>query len=335
MTVSNARTIAVLNDLSRLCKDSEKGFRVAAESVDNRGLKMLFKTYAQQRAQFAVELGREVERLGGEPRFERGKGGSFLAVLHRGWIDIRAAMTIGQQNSENFVLAEALRGENAAVQQYEKALKNGLPAAIKTAVERQYASVKEVRDQVMRMGERGSTRLVVRLFDSGEDMERARAALQTAGFKPDGMKTVALDEVVSVYKDDQTGSATMESGVTGALLGSVLGGLIGLIAGASILLTPGNTATFMGSFGTFISSAVVGALAGALFGALIGSLIGRGMKEGDVFLYDDSVRHGRVLLMVQSENKRAAEAAHIMHQVNASRVHQWHERPEARQGSAA
>src|SRR5690606_882772 len=145
----------------------------------------------------------------------------------------------------------------------------------------------------------------------------ARAALQTAGFKPDGMKTVALDEVVSVYKDDQTGSATMERGVTGALLGSVLGGVIGLIAGASILLTPGNTATFMGSFGTFISSAVVGALAGALFGALIGSLIGRGMKEGDVFLYDDSVRHGRVLLMVQSENKRAAEAAHIMHQVNA------------------
>jgi uncharacterized protein (TIGR02284 family) len=335
MTVSNGRSVVVLNDLSRLCKDSERGFRVAAESVDNRGLKMLFKTYAQQRAQFAAELAQEVERLGGQPRFERGRGGSFLAVLHRGWIDIRAAMTIGQQNTENFVLSEALRGENAAVQQYEKSLKNDLPAVITTVVERQYARVKEVRDQVMRMGERARTRLVVRLFDSAEDMERAQAALQTAGFNQEGMKTVAMDEVISVYQDDQTGSATMESGVTGAFMGSIIGGLIGLIAGVSILLTPGNSATMMEGLGTFASLAIVGALAGALFGALIGSLIGRGMKEEDEFLYDDSVRYGRVLLMVQSENKRAAEAAHIMHQVNASRVHVWQERPEAQQGSTA
>jgi uncharacterized protein (TIGR02284 family) len=166
MTVANGRTVAILNDLSRLCKDSEKGFRVAAESVDNRGLKMLFKTYAQQRAQFAAELGQEVERLGGQARYDRGSG-SFLAVLHRGWIDIRAAMTIGQQNSEDFVLAEAVRGEKAAVQQYEKSLKNDLPAAIKTVVERQYARIKEVREQVMRMCANASTRLVVRLFDSG------------------------------------------------------------------------------------------------------------------------------------------------------------------------
>jgi hypothetical protein len=221
------------------------------------------------------------------------------------------------------------------VQQYEKALRNDLPAAIKTVIERQHARIKEVRDQVMRMGHRSSTRLVVRLFDSPEDLERARAALQTAGFAQEGMKTVALDEVVSVYQDEATGSATMESGVTGAFMGSIIGGLIGLLAGASLLLTPGNTATLLDSLGTFASSAIVGALAGALFGALIGSLIGRGMKEGDAFLYDDSVRHGRVLLMVQSENKRAAEAAHIMHQVNASRVHGWHDRPEAQQGSTA
>ena len=334
MTVSNARTVAILNDLSRLCKDSEKGFRVAAESVDNRGLKMLFKTYAQQRAQFAAELAQEVERLGNPPRSDR-MGSSFLAVLHRGWIDIRAAMTIGPQNSENFVLAEALRGESAAVQRYEKSLKKDLPAAIKTVIERQYERVKEVRDQVMRMGHRASPRLVVRLFDRPEDVERAMAAMETAGFKQEGMKTVALDEVVSVYQDDQTGSATMESGVTGAFLGSILGGLIGLIAGASILLTPGNNSTLLDSLGTFVSLALMGALAGVLFGALIGSLIGRGMKEGDEFLYDDSVRHGRMLLMVQSENKRAAEAAHIMHQVNASRVHGGNDRPEAQQGSTA
>ena len=119
MAISNARSVAVLNDLSRLCKDSEKGFKVAAESVDNRGLKMLFKTYAQQRAQFAAELAQEVERLGSKVT----AGSSFLAVLHRGWIDIRAAMTIGPQNMENFVLSEALRGDGAALQRYDPALK--------------------------------------------------------------------------------------------------------------------------------------------------------------------------------------------------------------------
>lgn len=341
MAVSDARSVSVLNDLARLCKDSEKGFKVAAESVDNRGLKMLFKTYAQQRAQFAAELGQEIKRLGGNSPEEQGS--SFLAVVHRGWIDIRAAMTIGPQNTENFVLAEALRGEGAALKRYENNLNKGLPAAIQTVVQRQNERIKEVRDQLQRMCARSSIRMVIRLFDRPEDVDRAMAALQTAGFREDMIKTVALDQMVSLYESDSESSTTLESGVTGSFLGLAGGGVIGMIAGISMLLTPGSQfmtlpdsapLAILDSLGVLGGAAIVGALAGALFGALIGALIGRGMQEGDAFLYADSVRHGRTLIMVQSENKRAAEAAHIMHQVNASREHGWHDRPEAQQSPA-
>ena len=45
-----------LNKLIKISRDGEDGFRVVAESVRNRGLKALFKTYAQQRSQFVSEL---------------------------------------------------------------------------------------------------------------------------------------------------------------------------------------------------------------------------------------------------------------------------------------
>ena len=138
----NDKTISCLNNLIETCKDGQDGFRTAAESVSRPDLKTLFNTFSQQRAQFAAELQNEVRRLGGDPE----KTGSVAASLHRGWIDIKSAVT---GNDDNAVVSECERGEDAAVRNYEEALNDDdLPENLRDVVRGQFAAVKEAHDRV-------------------------------------------------------------------------------------------------------------------------------------------------------------------------------------------
>lgn len=138
---TNDDTISTLNNLIETCKDGENGFRTAADGVKNPELKTLFNTYAQQRAQFAAELQGEVRRLGGDPE----KTGSIAATLHRGWINIKSAVT---GEDEAAVVAECERGEDSAVSNYQDAMKENLPSDVSAIVQRQYGSVKEAHDRI-------------------------------------------------------------------------------------------------------------------------------------------------------------------------------------------
>jgi uncharacterized protein (TIGR02284 family) len=138
----NDKAIACLNNLIETCKDGQDGFRTAAESVARPDLKTLFNTFSQQRAQFAAELQNEVRRLGGDPE----KTGSVAASLHRGWIDIKSAVT---GKDDNAVIAECERGEDSAVKNYEAAINDeNLPANLREVVRRQFVAIKEAHDRV-------------------------------------------------------------------------------------------------------------------------------------------------------------------------------------------
>ena len=142
MATKNDNVIATLNNLIETCKDGQNGFQAAADGVKNGDLKTLFHTYSQQRAAFVGELQNEVRRLGGDPE----KTGSFAATLHRGWIDIKSAVT---GEDEAAVISECERGEDSAKRNYEDALGDeNLPGDIRTIVERQYAQVKEAHDRI-------------------------------------------------------------------------------------------------------------------------------------------------------------------------------------------
>lgn len=149
MATTNSDTISTLNNLIETCKDGENGFRTAAEGVKRGDLKTLFNTNAQQRAQFAAELQAEVRRLGGDPE----KTGSVAASLHRGWINIKSTVT-GMDDTA--VLAECERGEDSAVSNYQDALKENLPADVKTTIQRQYVAIKEAHDRIRSLRDAGS-----------------------------------------------------------------------------------------------------------------------------------------------------------------------------------
>src|SRR5262249_11558550 len=134
MASNTDEVISTLNDLIETCKDGENGYRTAAGSVKNADLQALFNSYAQQRGQFAAELQREVERLGGTPE----KSGSVAGALWRGWTNIKSLVTGG---SESAVIAECERGEDAAKKSYEQARKKFMPADVQAILERQYAGI--------------------------------------------------------------------------------------------------------------------------------------------------------------------------------------------------
>ena len=205
------QTIKQLNYLIRLNKDSKEGFRIAAESVKNRGLKVLLKAYARQRAEFARELQAEVEQLNGHPR----QSGTLLGGLHRGWIVIKAALTIGPENTENVVLAEAVRGEKYALARYQEALKQPLPPEIRATVERQTQTVAAVAGQIAEMKGNPDGRLVVRLFEDDADVRRAAQALHDAGYARESISTLVFNHAASVYENGREGNTLVETTAAG------------------------------------------------------------------------------------------------------------------------
>ena len=315
MTASNRQLVNTLNRLYRICQAGARGFQVVAENVSNRGLKVLLKTYAQQRAQFARELEDAIHHLGGEASRRR----SIRGVVHRGRIDIKATLTIGQQDVENVVLKEAMIGERAAVDTYQKALQRELSAETSTMLQQQAREIQAVADQVELLCGRSGRRLFVRLFDSEEALEEAIGVLEENDFSTDdNLDVVNLDEVTGAYEGSVQATSVDETIVSGAVGGAIFGSIFGAVAGAGIPLFPGLESMMqMAAQNAWALVALAGTVVGAFFGVILGFLVGLGVAEEDRYLYDDSLKHGAKLLMLETDSDRAREVTQLMHRVSA------------------
>ena len=132
----------IIDDLIETLKDGQEGFKQAAEGVKDPQLKSLFDEYSRQRANFAMELQGEARSMGeSEPE----TSGSAAGALHRGWINLKSALTRGDDHA---ILAECERGEDSAVEEFKKAINNGLSAPVQQIVSRQYAQIKDAHDRV-------------------------------------------------------------------------------------------------------------------------------------------------------------------------------------------
>ena len=136
----NDEIISTLNGLIETCKDGQMGFQEASEGVERTDLKSFFSECSVQRAQFAGELQSLVRTLGGDPE----NSGSIAGSLHRGWINIKSAVT-GQD--EGAILNECERGEDSAKKAYKEAIEGFLPDYIREVVARQYNGVIAAHDK--------------------------------------------------------------------------------------------------------------------------------------------------------------------------------------------
>jgi uncharacterized protein (TIGR02284 family) len=139
MAVNREELLECLNDLIHTCRDGESGFQTAADLARNPDLKALFGDRSVQRAQFASELESEVRQLGGTPV----KTGTVSGSFHRGWINIKSAV-----GGDDGVVAECVRGEEAAIENYQRMLKNNLPPNVLPVVKHQFTEIKRALERI-------------------------------------------------------------------------------------------------------------------------------------------------------------------------------------------
>lgn len=134
-----------LNELLEKNYDTENVYKTAANDVKNSRLKAYFEEKAMQRYDFGHELKAEISSFGESPD----KGSSVKSDVHRAWMNLKTAFS---SDNEESVLEETIRAEEAAVADYNKAIKaDGFPPTTanllikqRNAIERSLTEVKEL-----------------------------------------------------------------------------------------------------------------------------------------------------------------------------------------------
>lgn len=140
-------TLGKINDLVRVNIDSSRGFKAAAETIENASIASLFREIAEERSAFGRELAGYVE-MNDE---EADDSGSISGAVHRWWLIARGAVSGGDDYA---VLAEAERGEDQIKARYEEVLKEIPGSAMNRVLQDQYARVKHSHDRIRDMRDR-------------------------------------------------------------------------------------------------------------------------------------------------------------------------------------
>lgn len=149
MEMQNNDALKAINSLLETCKDGEKGFKTAAESVDNPQLKAELNRFAQQRANFRNELESCARQLGGSAENETSVAGLAMdaaGAVHRGWINLKSAIT-GHDNKA--ILSECENGDAAALKTYETVMSSStIPMNVKSVLQKQHDEIEAAKAAV-------------------------------------------------------------------------------------------------------------------------------------------------------------------------------------------
>lgn len=104
-----------LNDVLKRNYDAISGYKDAALDVENEALSNYLIHQAKERLKFGEEIRNEVLLLGAKPV----KEGSTMGILHRTWMNFKTNLS---HNNEEEVCEECIRGEIAAVEEYDQLL---------------------------------------------------------------------------------------------------------------------------------------------------------------------------------------------------------------------
>lgn len=139
-----------LNDLLEKNYDSEKGYQLAEEKVNDPRLKEIFKSRAQNRYDQGHALKAEIKKYGESPD----KGTSVKGDIHRTWMNIKSSLS---SNKEEAILEEAIRGEKAAVADYDDVIgEANIPASTKELLTKQRDHIKNALEKVKNLERRES-----------------------------------------------------------------------------------------------------------------------------------------------------------------------------------
>ena len=140
--IGSDKDTSTLNSLIKTTIDSINGYQESADAVENPRFREMFQELARDRQQVVPKLQAEVSRLGGNPEDD----GSAAAAMHRGWVDLKSAITGRDDKS---IINEVERGEDYIKEKFETAMNSGdLSPETRNAVQQCYLSVRQGHDRV-------------------------------------------------------------------------------------------------------------------------------------------------------------------------------------------
>ncbi len=153
---------------------------------------------------------------------------------------------------------------------------------------------------------------VVGVYDSIERAERAVRILKLADFRPEQISIVASNrkakpEVVEELKlgDDS---------VRDAAVGAGLGGILGILAGIGLAVSP------IAGMIVFLIGPIGGAATGTVVGGLVGAMFGWGVRKDQIESYEQMVRAGKVLVIVNGNPLELVHAERILRETQVAEV---------------
>ncbi|MFS4417745.1 ferritin-like domain-containing protein [Maribacter sp. 2307ULW6-5] len=126
-----------LKDLMSKNEDAVKGFKKAADNAKDKGVKAFFERRAKQRALFLKTFRNAAPDLDlGSTALE----GSAAGQMHRAWMDVKSFFTA---DDDEAMLEEAVRGDKAAVEEYNDVLTETMvPQRLKEIIREQRDEIK-------------------------------------------------------------------------------------------------------------------------------------------------------------------------------------------------
>ncbi len=159
------------------------------------------------------------------------------------------------------------------------------------------------------------------LFHDRGAAENAYQELLDRGFTRDQISVLMSEESrTSFYGNTSvmTSKAAEGTGV-GAALGGTAGAIVAAIAAlGTTILIPGLNLVILGP----LAAAIAGAGAGGAVGGLIGGLVGAGIPEETVKHYENGLKKGGIVLVVQPRtNVEAVELEKAWQDFNGERIY--------------
>lgn len=156
--------------------------------------------------------------------------------------------------------------------------------------------------------------LISATFKTRQAAQDVLNELETAGVKEEQISVIVTDETRGNSFNIDTQTMTDEGTLVGAAAGGLMGAFVGALATASSIAIPGLNLVVAGS----VVSIMAGIGAGTTAGGLVGALAGAGIPEHKARIYEDEIKDGGILLVVQPEDKdQAKEIENILERQDA------------------
>jgi hypothetical protein len=300
----------ILSRLTQACHASQEAYADAAQHTRNRGLKLVLKSYAQERAEFQEQL----RTFADEPATAVVQATG--SALYRGWASLRAWFTIRRQSRQRMLMQKALESDKVAIDAYEDALRQPLPAELDTLLRDHLSALYQAEGRTMSLAApRRDGALLVRLYERPEQVVQVVSALEGAGVQRDQVY-VADVERLAPYSNDRPDRerARWETMAAAAVAGAAIGCLIVLpFAFAQRIYFPQLNGIIADSpSGVLIEYLVGGALVGAIFGLYFSVFIGQDIVEDDAYFYEQSLENGKVLVAVPATPTNRADVEKVL-----------------------